>query len=384
MTLTPRVRSFWLDPFAPRLLVAAFLFLGLSGKTFAADNPCPLNGSIAWGATQPEQAFHYIKVPYFWDFLTSHDFGGPVIWGRSEPASRCQLFSVYEPAALKAYERFEKLCHDTTGAGIDREEKDLNKRLKNMEDAKKNLEKESPNVIKDLGKENQYYSQELKKRGESLQNDIAELRQTIQSEKAAKNMEEQGKKFKEATDNSQKAQSNRDMEEASKQSGQTFDKSGGKGETKGGGSETGLPSVGTGSGGGGVLLGRDSKYTKMEAEPRTRTQEPPLVLGKLTSEDLIKMGYTDQNIKDLSKGIEKGSGAVKQLHEQYPSAVGDAYGSGTMTNIEDSAKGAGSAIKYGFKWLGSKVGITDPPTEDIYRVKRGCESHQDVTINAMP
>jgi hypothetical protein len=72
------------------------------------------------------------------------------------------------------------------------------------------------------------------------------------------------------------------------------------------------------------------------------------------------MGWTATNVADFGPAIAAAGGAVKTLHLKYPSAVADAYGSGTMTNIEDT-----------FKLFGGG------------NLERGCLSHQAVTFGAV-
>ena len=91
------------------------------------------------------------------------------------------------------------------------------------------------------------------------------------------------------------------------------------------------------------------------------------VVGKagLKASDLIDaspdgMNWLPANIADFGPAITAASGAVETLHQKYPSAVADAYGSGTMTNIEDT-----------FKLFGGG------------RLERGCISHQGVTFDAV-
>jgi hypothetical protein len=78
-----------------------------------------------------------------------------------------------------------------------------------------------------------------------------------------------------------------------------------------------------------------------------------------------KLGWTDQNIADLGPAIRAASLAVEKLHEENPSNVSATfYGNGTMVNLEESIKAATHL------WGGSDF-------------KRGCVSHQNVTLNAV-
>ena len=72
------------------------------------------------------------------------------------------------------------------------------------------------------------------------------------------------------------------------------------------------------------------------------------------------MGWSVDIVKDFGPAIDAASKAVNDLHIKYPSAVADAYGSGTMTNIEDT-----------FKLFGGG------------NLERGCISHQTVTFDAV-
>lgn len=71
------------------------------------------------------------------------------------------------------------------------------------------------------------------------------------------------------------------------------------------------------------------------------------------------MQWSPQNIADVGEALEAGSKAIAQLYAAHPSAVADAYGSGTMTNIEDTAKYFGGG-----------------------NLERGCISHQQTTFGA--
>lgn len=77
--------------------------------------------------------------------------------------------------------------------------------------------------------------------------------------------------------------------------------------------------------------------------------------------DLYALGYTADNIIDLGNSISEASKGIKQLHQKNPSAVGDAYSSGTMTNLEDTAK----------KWFSDG------------KLQRGCVAHQRATKEAI-
>lgn len=72
------------------------------------------------------------------------------------------------------------------------------------------------------------------------------------------------------------------------------------------------------------------------------------------------MKWSVQNMADFGPLVQAASDAVARLHAKYPSATADAYGNGTMTNIEDS-----------FKMFGGG------------NLERGCISHQSVTFAAL-
>jgi hypothetical protein len=72
------------------------------------------------------------------------------------------------------------------------------------------------------------------------------------------------------------------------------------------------------------------------------------------------MRWSVQNVADFGPLVGAASEAVRRLHQQYPSAVADAYGNGTMTNMEDTAKMFGGG-----------------------NLERGCISHQSVTYDAL-
>src|SRR6185295_14984536 len=130
-------------------------------------------------------------------------------------------------------------------------------------------------------------------------------------------------------------------------------------QKEGGMSKASGPSAGKGALAGGGLT--DSAARRAESAYGS-AKEPPIdyKIGRIKVSDLRKRGYTDENILDLEKGMAAASNANEQLHAKYPSAVADAYGSGTMTNIEDSAK-----------WAFSGGG---------YKLNRGCISHQQTTL----
>jgi hypothetical protein len=77
------------------------------------------------------------------------------------------------------------------------------------------------------------------------------------------------------------------------------------------------------------------------------------------------MGWKPANVADLGPAIEAASRAVRKLHDENPSNVSATfYGGGTMVNLEESIKYATGL------WGGSDL-------------KRGCVSHQNVTLNAV-
>ncbi len=71
------------------------------------------------------------------------------------------------------------------------------------------------------------------------------------------------------------------------------------------------------------------------------------------------MQWSAQNIADVGVALEAGSKAIAALYAAHPSAVADAYGNGTMTNIEDTMKLFGGG-----------------------NLERGCISHQQTTFDA--
>jgi hypothetical protein len=85
-----------------------------------------------------------------------------------------------------------------------------------------------------------------------------------------------------------------------------------------------------------------------------------LPLDPAKPESLPALGWSGRNLADLGPAITAAGRAVADLHAKYPSAVADAYGSGTMTNIEDT-----------FKLFGGG------------NLERGCISHQTVTFAAV-
>ena len=72
------------------------------------------------------------------------------------------------------------------------------------------------------------------------------------------------------------------------------------------------------------------------------------------------MQWTPSNVADLGEALKAASKAVAELHAAHPSAVADAYGNGSMTNIEDT-----------FKLFGGG------------NLERGCISHQATTFDAV-
>ena len=72
------------------------------------------------------------------------------------------------------------------------------------------------------------------------------------------------------------------------------------------------------------------------------------------------MNWSVQNMADFGPLVQAASDAVARLHARYPSATADAYGNGTMTNIEDT-----------FKLFGGG------------NLERGCISHQSETFGAL-
>jgi len=95
-------------------------------------------------------------------------------------------------------------------------------------------------------------------------------------------------------------------------------------------------------------------------ESQAAVEKAGLPLYKLIDASDQGMQWSPRNIADLGPAIQAASRAVEELHQKFPSAVADAYGNGTMTNIEDTFKlfGGGS-------------------------LERGCLSHQAATYDAV-
>ena len=72
-----------------------------------------------------------------------------------------------------------------------------------------------------------------------------------------------------------------------------------------------------------------------------------------------KMNWNVDNMADFAGVLEASGRAVCDLHRRHPSAVADAYGNGTMTNMEDT-----------FKLFGGGA------------LERGCISHQSTVFDA--
>lgn len=72
------------------------------------------------------------------------------------------------------------------------------------------------------------------------------------------------------------------------------------------------------------------------------------------------MQWSLRNTTDLGEALNAASKAIADLYARHPSAVADAYGNGTMTNIEDT-----------FKLFGGG------------NLERGCISHQQTTFDAV-
>ncbi|MDP3543190.1 MAG: hypothetical protein Q8T11_12050 [Elusimicrobiota bacterium] len=71
------------------------------------------------------------------------------------------------------------------------------------------------------------------------------------------------------------------------------------------------------------------------------------------------MQWSMRNTADVGEALEAASRAIATLYARHPSAVADAYGNGTMTNIEDTMKLFGGGD-----------------------LERGCISHQFRTFDA--
>lgn len=94
-------------------------------------------------------------------------------------------------------------------------------------------------------------------------------------------------------------------------------------------------------------------------------QKAGIAIATLIDASPEGMNWSPNNVADLGPAIEAASRAVERLHEENPSNVSATfYGNGTMTNLEDSIKWATGL------WGGSQM-------------KRGCVSHQSVTLSAV-
>ncbi len=102
-----------------------------------------------------------------------------------------------------------------------------------------------------------------------------------------------------------------------------------------------------------------------DASARLRASHAAIQNAGLKVDELIatgdkKPGWSVDNVRDLGPAIGAASKAVCELHARHPSAVADAYGNGTMTNMEDTAKLFGGG-----------------------NLERGCISHQTATFDAV-
>lgn len=88
-----------------------------------------------------------------------------------------------------------------------------------------------------------------------------------------------------------------------------------------------------------------------------KTKIPPYELLDQSDQG---MQWNAQNMADVGVGLEAGSKAIAALYAEHPSAVAEAYGNGTITNIEDTMKLFGGG-----------------------RLERGCISHQQTTFDAV-
>ena len=114
--------------------------------------------------------------------------------------------------------------------------------------------------------------------------------------------------------------------------------------------------VGTQGLSGGVMRAQGQAISGMG----TQNVLPPAV-GAVPVIELKRRGYSDENIRDLQKGVTAASAGIDRMYDKHPSDVGAVYHSGTMTNLEDSAK-----------FLFGKG-----------ELDRGCLSHQQTTLEAV-
>ncbi|MCX5794628.1 MAG: hypothetical protein NTY77_03925 [Elusimicrobia bacterium] len=103
-----------------------------------------------------------------------------------------------------------------------------------------------------------------------------------------------------------------------------------------------------------------ARTAQLAQEQAYRRALSSLLEADLAPSDLRDHGWQDRDLPALAEAVRLASLAVQKLHAQHPSAVADAYGSGTMTNIEDSFK----------LFAGGNL-------------ERGCISHQSETIAAL-
>lgn len=96
------------------------------------------------------------------------------------------------------------------------------------------------------------------------------------------------------------------------------------------------------------------------ADAQTKADVETLRGAGLKLYELFEGGWLPADLGQLATAVREGSKAVRKLHAKYPSAVADAYGSGVMTNIEDT-----------FKLFGGG------------NLERGCISHQSATLGAV-
>jgi hypothetical protein len=89
-------------------------------------------------------------------------------------------------------------------------------------------------------------------------------------------------------------------------------------------------------------------------------QQAGLPISTLIDASDEGMGWSVANVADFGPAIPAASAAIRDLYAKHPSAVADAYGMGSMTNIEDT-----------FKLFGGG------------NLERGCISHQTTTFEAV-
>ncbi|HVC09922.1 MAG TPA: hypothetical protein VNH15_08300 [Elusimicrobiota bacterium] len=131
----------------------------------------------------------------------------------------------------------------------------------------------------------------------------------------------------------------------------------------------------------GIAGGFQRKMNQQAQAQRKRENENSQILNvlqqaKLSPATLASEGWSPDQIHSLALAILRGSLAVARLHEDYPSAVADAYKNSwwhldaELTNLEQSAK-AGIAE------------ISGNARAKAAEFKRGCLAHQQAVFSAL-